>query len=110
MLHKCANPGCPSLFRRLSLGKLFLLDSDSSAGPGTAPAFRRNRSARLSTRQTERYWLCDGCSSLFTLTFERGRGMITVPLSARHTLEPALHLRQVQPTARAYRAELKGAL
>ena len=31
VLHKCANPACPSLFRSLSRGKLFLLDTDNSA-------------------------------------------------------------------------------
>src|SRR5208282_1286385 len=107
----CANPGCPSLFRSLSLGKLFLVDCDSSvAGSGTVPAIRRKRSERLSGHQIERYWLCDSCSTLLTLTFERGRGMITVPLPARHTLAAGLHLRQVRPTAKAYRMESKGAL
>jgi hypothetical protein len=107
VLHKCANPVCPSLFRSLSRGKLFLLDIDNCAAvaSGIAPAVRRARSGR----HTERYWLCDCCSALLTLTFERGRGMITVPLPARNTSGPALHLRQVQP-ATMYRAELKGAL
>jgi hypothetical protein len=61
-------------------------------------------------RQMERYWLCDACCSRFTLTFERGRGMITVPLPARTTPVPGAHLRQMQPTLKVYRAELKGAL
>jgi|SRR5580700_1789910 hypothetical protein len=72
VLHKCANPACPSLFRSLNLGKLFPLDRDSSVAgaSGTSPVNRRARSVR----QVERSWLCDGCSSLLTLTFERGRG------------------------------------
>ena len=28
MLHKCANPVCPSVFRSLRHGKLFLLETD----------------------------------------------------------------------------------
>ena len=32
MLHKCANPACPSLFRSLSLGKLFVLETDFGEG------------------------------------------------------------------------------
>ena len=28
MLHKCANPACTSLCRSLSVGKLFLLETD----------------------------------------------------------------------------------
>lgn len=108
MLHKCANPACSSLFRRLSLGKLFLLHSDNSAAgkSGIVPADRKGRSGR----QVERYWLCDGCSSLLTLTFERGRGMVTVPLPARNTPGPAMHLMHVQPPVKIHRAELKGAL
>ena len=103
MLHKCANPVCPSLFRRLSQGKLFLLETDSSAAmlSGTAPESRRGRSART----VERYWLCDGCSSVLTLTFERGRGMVTVPLPGRSTQMPGGHLAQMQPTSKGYRAE-----
>lgn len=31
-------------------------------------------------RHIEHYWLCDQCASVLTLSFERGRGMITVPL------------------------------
>jgi hypothetical protein len=108
VLHKCANPACSSLFLSLSRGKLFLLDTDYSAAAasGNAPAIRRGRSGR----QMERYWLCDGCSSLLTLTFERGRGMVTVPLPARNTPGRAAHLRHMQPTAKMYGAELKGGL
>jgi hypothetical protein len=112
VLHKCANPACSSLFRSLSVGKLFLLDTesdtDSSAAGASriASAIRRSRSVR----QMERYWLCDGCASLLTLTFERGRGMVTVPLLTRNAPGPALHLTQARPTIKMYRPELKGAL
>jgi hypothetical protein len=94
MLHKCANPACPSLFRSLRHGKLFLLETDHAAEPGSDPPV--NRRERLA-RRVERYWLCDCCSSLLTLTFERGRGVVTVPPPARNTDLPALHLKQVQP-------------
>jgi len=94
MLHKCANPACPSPFRSLRHGKLFLLETDPAApSSSSAQANRRDRLAR----RVERYWLCDGCSSILTLTFERGRGMVTVPLPARNTDLPALHLKQLQP-------------
>lgn len=91
MLHKCANPACPSVFRSLSRGKLFLLETDHAAAavPNPSLTSRRERLAR----RVERYWLCDCCSSLLTLTFERGRGMVTVPLPARNTRGPALHLK-----------------
>jgi hypothetical protein len=83
MLHKCANPACPSVFRSLSRGKLFLLETDAATAslPRPSPTSRRQRPGR----RVERYWLCDVCSSLLTLTFERGRGMVTVPLPVRTT-------------------------
>ena len=28
----------------------------------------------------EHFWLCDRCASVLTLSFERGQGMVTVPL------------------------------
>src|SRR4029077_12957290 len=70
---------------------------------------RIENSRKRSGRQIERYWLCDGCSSLLTLTFDRGRGIITLPLLARNTPAHPQHLRQMQP-AKTHRAELKGAL
>ena len=94
MLHKCANPACSSPFRSLGRGKLFLLDRD------TAPVASRvasTNSRKRSGQQSERYWLCDLCSSVLTLTFDRGGGMITVPLLARNTPAHPLHLRQMQP-------------
>ena len=104
MLHKCANPACPSLFRSLSLGKLFLLETDNSSR--TTVRVRRERSLR----RMERYWLCDGCSSVLTLAFARGKGMVTVPLPARHRPVPSMHLTEMQRTTTAYPGELKGAL
>ena len=109
MLHKCANPACSNLFRSLSRGKLFLLHMDDhcvAASARVASASRRERPAG----QMERFWLCDGCSSVLTLTFERGRGMVTVPLPASNTPAPALHLSLLQPAVKAYRAEIKGTL
>lgn len=106
MLHKCANSACSSLFRSLHNGKLFLLETDSEPASGVALSLRRGRFER----RTERYWLCDSCASLLTLAFERGRGMITVPLPARHTPLPLAHLTQTQPAMKGFRAELKGAL
>ena len=108
MLHKCANPACTSLFRSLSMGKLFLLETDYGEGltPAIVPRSRRDRSLR----RMERYWLCDGCSALLTLTFERGRGMVTVPLPARNSPVPALHLTKMQGTMSSSPRELKGAL
>jgi hypothetical protein len=74
MLHKCANPNCANPFRRLSEGKLFLLATD-----GDHVASDRDQFSGQS-RRIEHFWLCDQCAAVFTLSFERGRGMVTVPL------------------------------
>ena len=108
MLHKCANPACRHIFRSLNRGKLFLLETSDSlpTASRTAPAIRKERTRH----HMERYWLCDDCALLLTLTFERGRGMVTVPLPARNTLSRAMHLTHVQSAAKGCPAELKGAL
>jgi hypothetical protein len=69
VLHKCGKPACPSLFRSLNLGKLFLLDTDSSVAgaSGTSPVNRRGRSVRqvdrgsLDDDQKARPSVCANC-------------------------------------------------
>ena len=46
-------------------------------GPGPSPNL--SRGARP-WRRVEHYWLCDACSPFVTLTFDRNRGVVTVPL------------------------------
>ncbi len=78
MLSKCANPACSTPFRRLREGKLFVVETEYFAMADR----RETTSARKPkpARRAEHYWLCDECSSFITLTFDRERGMITVPL------------------------------
>ena len=77
MLCKCANEACNTPFRRLREGKLFQVETEYVAGrePKTMPS-RRARP----WRRIEHYWLCDACSPYVTLTFDRNRGVVTVPL------------------------------
>lgn len=77
MLYKCANESCNTPFRRLREGKLFQVETQFFAGRGSSTD--RARRARP-TRRIEHYWLCDACSPFVTLTFDQGRGVITVPL------------------------------
>ena len=73
MLHKCANPNCTNPFRKLSQGKLFLVD--------TQP-LEESRRARWKNRPAQRveyYWLCDQCAFALTLSYEQGRGVVAVP-------------------------------
>lgn len=78
MLHKCANPVCSQPFRRLAEGKLFQVEMEYFPLAQVELA-RRRRPRRL--RQIDRYWLCDECCGHLTLAFEKGRGVVTVPLS-----------------------------
>lgn len=78
MLHKCANTTCSNPFRRLSEGKLFQVETEYSS-PADGPKGHTPRNGRPLHR-IEHYWLCNECSSFLTLTFEKGRGMITIPL------------------------------
>jgi hypothetical protein len=93
VLTKCANPICPSLFRRLSQGKLFQVETESFTAPVTRPLAptRKSRSAR----HVQHYWLCDQCSPTLTLIFEKERGMITVPLPTVRKNVAASQLRAV---------------
>jgi hypothetical protein len=77
MLDHCANPGCARRFRKLEDGKLFLVEVD------VAEAALPNRAAGAGRffRHLERYWLCDPCASVLTLTFEQNRGVVAVPLA-----------------------------
>ena len=78
MLYKCANEACNTPFRRLREGKLFQVETEYFPGRGAAPNLPRK--ARPG-RRIEHYWLCDACSPFVTLTFDRERGVITVPLA-----------------------------
>ncbi len=75
MLHKCANPTCPVPFRSLREGKLFLAETMPSDLNGNFDGTLRK------LRRREHFWLCDACSKYYTLRFDPGIGMLTVPLS-----------------------------
>jgi hypothetical protein len=74
VLHKCANPACLNPFRKLSQGKLFLVETPTVDEPTTTP-----RKRGLSNHRIEYYWLCDQCAFVLTLSYETGRGVVAVP-------------------------------
>jgi len=85
MLHKCANPDCVRPFRKLTEGKLFLIEINGSCPPGqTAAKWDGQTPHRI-----EHFWLCQQCASVLTLSFEKGRGMVTVPLPEAVRKRPA---------------------
>jgi hypothetical protein len=71
MLHKCANPPCSSLFRKMSEGRLFQMPRRCSEGSKREP--------RFGARRAEYFWLCDRCAPFFTLQFDPASGVVPVP-------------------------------
>ncbi|HMK20709.1 MAG TPA: hypothetical protein VK466_00145 [Terriglobales bacterium] len=95
MLYKCANEASNTPFRRLREGKLFQMETEYFAGRGPSPALSRR--ARP-WRRVEHYWLCDACSPFVTLTFDRERGVVTVPLpdgSGQKTVKMVSHVNEL---------------
>jgi hypothetical protein len=75
MLHKCANSACQTSFRKLTEGKLFLVET------GELDLVQPQADwERASHRRIEHYWLCDQCASSLTLVYERGRGVVAILL------------------------------
>ena len=74
MLHKCANLACLNPFRKLSQGKLFLVETPPVEGAETSTQKRG-----LSNHRIEYYWLCDQCAFALTLSYEKGSGVVAVP-------------------------------
>lgn len=72
MLSKCANPECTRPFHYLREGKLFQIDR-AGAGP-------RLVTDKRPPHKIEYFWLCGPCSSSMTLAFNRGAGVVTIPL------------------------------
>ncbi len=84
MLSKCANPTCAAPFHYLRDGKLFQIDSrfGTRASPSGPQLLAKKPAGRI-----EYFWLCSACSSTMTLTYERGKGVVAVPLVKAPTPE-----------------------
>jgi hypothetical protein len=78
MLSQCANQHCRKPFLKLRDGKLFLVETHQLMKPGQPlPPFVR---ARQQQRRVEHFWLCDGCARVWTLVYDRERGVSLAPL------------------------------
>ena len=78
MLHKCANPPCSTLFRKMSEGRLFQLPR-----PAVVPEGKKPRHAGYGV---EYFWLCDQCSPSLTLQFDPEFGVVPVPVAINFDL------------------------
>lgn len=69
---KCANPACPAEFHWIGGGKFFRFRSDPAATNGKKLA--AGPSGHLS--HVKHFWLCERCSSIFTLIYEEDSGVV----------------------------------
>ncbi len=72
MLAKCANPSCTSVFHYLREGRLFQMET-GLGGP-------QQTGEKKPAHKIEYFWLCSQCSAEMTLAYERGKGVVAVPL------------------------------
>lgn len=80
MLSKCANPQCTAPFHYLHEGKLFQIDT--SRGLSGPQLVDKNKPPH----HVEYFWLCGHCSLSMTLAYQRGKGVVMIPLDT-----PATH-------------------
>jgi hypothetical protein len=95
MLAKCVNPSCSISFRHLREGRLLRVEKNTPTEHG--PAERRKPPA--SARSTEYYWLCGQCSPTFNLAFDRGSGIVLIPLATTVASSPPSPTRDRRGTA-----------
>ena len=79
MLSKCANPVCTTPFHYLRDGKLFQIETSLSSRQRVGPQLVAEPKQ---PQRVEFFWLCAECSSTMTLAFQRGKGVVMVPLPA----------------------------
>jgi hypothetical protein len=69
---KCANPACPTEFHQIGGGKFFRFRFDPDAKNQSDLA--AGWSGHLS--YVKHFWLCERCSSIFTLVYEKDSGVV----------------------------------
>jgi hypothetical protein len=70
---KCANPSCAASFEWLAGGRLFRFPRESKT---PAPEGYANNPMASDFQTTGHFWLCEKCSSIYTLQYEPGRGVV----------------------------------
>ena len=71
MLDKCANPACSAIFRRLSEGRVFVIEIEDDY----------QSSPRVRTSQRQYFWLCTSCCQSMTVIAKTGNMAQVVPLT-----------------------------
>jgi hypothetical protein len=83
---KCANPACPTAFHWLGGGKFFRFRRDQAAGKSDYAA----TPSPANVHGVQHFWLCEGCSHIFTLVYQEESGVVLkllhleLPLAKAH--------------------------
>ncbi|MGE5726661.1 MAG: hypothetical protein ACM34G_15880 [Acidobacteriota bacterium] len=88
MLAKCANPSWHAPFLYLREGKLYQMEVGAEAPQG-APALNDQPGVaadRKTPRRLEFFWLCGRCAPRMTLAFNRGQGVMVVPIRSQSAI------------------------
>ena len=72
---KCPNSACPSVFHCLAGGKFFRFRSEEASYNENQP----KGDSPTGHHGVKHYWLCERCSHLFTLVYEREEGIVLKP-------------------------------
>ena len=92
---KCANPSCAASFEWLAGGKLFRFARDSNEAESTSG----NGASATRPHATGHFWLCERCANVYTLQYERGRGVVIRPLWPQlPAAENEMHLLAPEPS------------
>lgn len=75
MLHKCANPQCSKLFRKMNQGRVFQMPRSFEHESARRPKYAGGG--------IEYFWLCDHCSLFFTLQFDPICGVMPVAIASQ---------------------------
>lgn len=82
---KCANPACPAEFHWIGGGKFFRFRFDPDAKNENELA--ASSSGHLS--HVKHFWLCERCSRIFTLVYEKDSGVVLKLLRIELALDEA---------------------
>jgi len=74
VIAKCVNPNCATSFHDYLKGRLFRFHQ--SHPKGSAPA---------NSHSVTHFWLCSGCSDIYTLEYREGRSVL---VSHQHRILP----------------------
>lgn len=73
---RCANPGCGDVFKWLAVGTFFRFPANGTSLDGASVV-----SETHNLHEVKHFWLCERCSHIHTLHFDRERGVIVQALS-----------------------------